>query len=451
MSKDNHRALKSEPNKRSTADRADGRDTDEQTASEKSDSRGGASLSERTSIARPSSTQLDASQSDNTVLACPECDKSGIKTLVQSGFNVEPSHDHDYRCRFCGATFDTPVERERQNTPGAPGYLAGKLAKADPDDVSADRGEPMTDGGLSVDGIVEDLRDGAQCVITHGETSTTVTWNGERLRADGDTDDALYRVDPDRAATDRWRQAIALALARDHCEVEVLKPVADGSGHDCDACGDSFETLTALRIHEQDDCPQRETFGKLDPDSDDVGAEAAEGLLTCRSCDREFPDIQYDQRTSFADGDFHIIVEFDCPDCGFANENRVVAKNVSRDSLEDLPEHLQPDDEEIATDGGLDAETAAETIAEVSYSAEGALSHRELNALDAVESFLLEDHSDIPVIADEATDDRLEAASKLRCIADDLERSSRQSAADGVEVSVHVSVEETYRHWGGEQ
>lgn len=130
--------------------------------------------------------------------------------------------------------------------------------------------------------------------------------------------------------------------------------MTDGSGRVCEACGETFRTLTKLRIHEKDDCPQRETFTKLDPNSGDVGWDAAGQLLTCRSCDREFPDIQYEQRTSFADGDFHIIVEFGCPNCGFDNENRVVGTGVSRDSIDDLPEHLQPDDEEISTDGGID-------------------------------------------------------------------------------------------------
>ncbi|EMA17155.1 hypothetical protein [Haloarcula amylolytica] len=50
---------------------------------------------------------------------------------------------------------------------------------------------------------------------------------------------------------------------------------------------------------------------------------------------------------------------------------------------------------------------------------------------------------------DTTADTRIEAASKLRTLADDLERAARHSAADGVDVSVHVTVEETFRgSWG---
>ncbi|NLV13939.1 hypothetical protein [Haloarcula argentinensis] len=46
-------------------------------------------------------------------------------------------------------------------------------------------------------------------------------------------------------------------------------------------------------------------------------------------------------------------------------------------------------------------------------------------------------------------DDRIEGASKLRTLADDLERAARHSAADNVDVSVYVTVEETFRgSWG---
>ncbi|WP_345778584.1 zinc ribbon domain-containing protein [Natrinema sp. DC36] len=125
----------------------------------------------------------------------------------------------------------------------------------------------------------------------------------------------------------------------------------DGSGHVCDACGETFRTLTRLRLHERDSCPQRETFDKIEPDAPDAGLQAAEGLLTCRSCDCENPNADYDQTVDVADDDYHLIVEFDCRHCGFENENRVVMTGVDSDDLENLPPHLQPDDD-IATDGG---------------------------------------------------------------------------------------------------
>lgn len=117
-----------------------------------------------------------------------------------------------------------------------------------------------------------------------------------------------------------------------------------GQGYACDACGETFRTLTSLRLHEKDNCPERATFDEIDPDTDDVGLQAAEGLLTCRDCGRENPDADYEQTTSLAEDDFHIIVEFACRHCGFANENRVVMTGVDRSNIDDLPPHLRPDE-----------------------------------------------------------------------------------------------------------
>ncbi|QIO22096.1 hypothetical protein [Haloarcula sp. JP-L23] len=58
--------------------------------------------------------------------------------MVQNGYGVDANHDHDYRCRHCGATFDELVERPTKNTPGRSGSLAGRLEDPDPEDV----GEP---------------------------------------------------------------------------------------------------------------------------------------------------------------------------------------------------------------------------------------------------------------------------------------------------------------------
>lgn len=125
--------------------------------------------------------------------------------------------------------------------------------------------------------------------------------------------------------------------------------------HVCDACGEVFGTLSRLRLHERNGCAERETYANLDPDAPDVGLQAAEGLLTCRDCDRENPNADFEETASFAEGDYHLIVEFDCGFCGFGNENRVVMEGVDRDDLENLPAHLQPDDE-LMTDGGEDLE-----------------------------------------------------------------------------------------------
>jgi hypothetical protein len=127
---------------------------------------------------------------------------------------------------------------------------------------------------------------------------------------------------------------------------------ADGSGYVCDDCGEGFDTLTELRLHEKDDCRARAVYGQFDPDSPNVEDEIAPALLTCQECGGSNHDIQFEETASFADGDYHLIVEFECQHCAFENENRVVMEGVDRDDLDDLPEHLQPEDPELATDGG---------------------------------------------------------------------------------------------------
>jgi len=81
-----------------------------------------------------------------TVLACPDCDSTGIRSTVRD------TTEHEYACRHCGAAFDDPIERERYGSSGRPG-LAGRLAKLDPDAVGDD--QLVTDGGLDVD--IEDI------------------------------------------------------------------------------------------------------------------------------------------------------------------------------------------------------------------------------------------------------------------------------------------------------
>jgi len=114
------------------------------------------------------------------------------------------------------------------------------------------------------------------------------------------------------------------------------------STHECDACGDTFETLTRLRLHEKDDCPQRKQYADIDPDAPDVGDQTAEELLSCRGCGRENPHADFEFSTDYDGSDFHYIVEFDCQHCGFENENRAVMTGVDASDLDDLPPHLQP-------------------------------------------------------------------------------------------------------------
>lgn len=115
------------------------------------------------------------------------------------------------------------------------------------------------------------------------------------------------------------------------------------SEHVCEPCGESFATLTALRLHEKDDCDGRAVYDDLDPEDDATPARGAEGLLTCRRCDRVNPNTDFEETTDFAGSDFHMIVEFECGFCGFENENRLVMTGVDSADLDDLPPHLRPE------------------------------------------------------------------------------------------------------------
>lgn len=114
--------------------------------------------------------------------------------------------------------------------------------------------------------------------------------------------------------------------------------------HVCDGCGESFETLTRLRLHEKDDCQGRATFGRIDPLADDVGQRGAEELATCRECGAQAPpDADFENTTDYDGEDFHYITEFTCRNCGFDNENRLVMTGVNEEDLTKLPSHLRPD------------------------------------------------------------------------------------------------------------
>jgi len=118
--------------------------------------------------------------------------------------------------------------------------------------------------------------------------------------------------------------------------------------HTCDACGDEFRTLSKLRLHEKNDCTARVTLGTLELVDDDVRTQAVGSLVTCRDCGQQNPDADFERTTSYDGEDFHLIVEFDCRFCEFANENRIVMEGVDESNLADLPPHLQPEEGESA-------------------------------------------------------------------------------------------------------
>jgi transposase-like protein len=73
----------------------------------------------------------------DTVAVCPECDAAEVHLNAPGGHNTA-GRAHRYRCQACKAQFDTYEERARKEgiAPGhTPRGLAGRLARADPDEV----------------------------------------------------------------------------------------------------------------------------------------------------------------------------------------------------------------------------------------------------------------------------------------------------------------------------
>ena len=71
-----------------------------------------------------------------TVAACPECDAANVTRTAGGGRNgrSEPPQG-TYRCSNCGSYFEEFVERARKGASVRRG-LAGRLAAADPDEVT---------------------------------------------------------------------------------------------------------------------------------------------------------------------------------------------------------------------------------------------------------------------------------------------------------------------------
>ena len=74
---------------------------------------------------------------------CPECDSISIWRVTGGIRGDLATHDGDYRCRDCQASFNEPATRTKRNGGEQRRGLARRVAATDADDV----GEPMTDGG----------------------------------------------------------------------------------------------------------------------------------------------------------------------------------------------------------------------------------------------------------------------------------------------------------------
>jgi hypothetical protein len=101
--------------------------------------------------------------------------------------------------------------------------------------------------------------------------------------------------------------------------------------HQCQ-CGEEFETLTAKRIHQRDDCAgQYEHIEAGDRDSDDVAREATEALLTCQRCERVH-DGKWLRSEDVTTAGLTLEIRFTCEHCGFQNVNTAAFEGGAPDA-----------------------------------------------------------------------------------------------------------------------
>lgn len=94
-------------------------------------------------------------------------------------------------------------------------------------------------------------------------------------------------------------------------------------GHDC-SCGETFETLTKLRLHQRDDCPDRaEEFDVDGMDVDELAERATKELLICDVCEKSNDGAESIER-EITNAGVSIVATFDCDHCGAHNENTAI-------------------------------------------------------------------------------------------------------------------------------
>lgn len=90
------------------------------------------------------------------------------------------------------------------------------------------------------------------------------------------------------------------------------------------SCGETFESLTAYRIHQRDDCPDRDAdLDVLDEDLEEIAATATDELLLCDVCGHP-NDGAETIATDETEAGLSIELSFCCDWCGATNENTAI-------------------------------------------------------------------------------------------------------------------------------
>lgn len=92
---------------------------------------------------------------------------------------------------------------------------------------------------------------------------------------------------------------------------------------DCSSCGRSFDTLSALRLH-QPECDEADARVDVsDASVDAVAEQAVAELLTCDRCEQSNDAADDLERDTTGDV-LALIARFTCQHCGATNENTAV-------------------------------------------------------------------------------------------------------------------------------
>lgn len=99
--------------------------------------------------------------------------------------------------------------------------------------------------------------------------------------------------------------------------------------HTCQGCGESFDTLSAKRLHQQDGCQgQFDHVEAGDRDPDDVARETTEALLTCQNCETVHGG-GFTRGDDITQAGYSVEIVFDCEGCGFHNVNTAVMEGTA--------------------------------------------------------------------------------------------------------------------------
>lgn len=85
-------------------------------------------------------------------------------------------------------------------------------------------------------------------------------------------------------------------------------------------CGKEFGTITQLRIHQRDRCPDREIVDVQDDDLDAISEIVVDELLICDYCDEKSPGVEDIDYGDTSNGPM-ITVHFRCESCDVQNSN----------------------------------------------------------------------------------------------------------------------------------